>query len=160
MVRMAHTTWKQALRRGVVSGSIASIASGTALAACGKRELDDPAAPLNGPSQWLWGERAACADGFSLRHTLAGYAVHHAMSIFWAVLYEKFRRRPLPSAAATLPAIATSTGACVVDYCLTPKRLTPGFEKRLSRGALLLVYAAFAAGLAVSTLVTGDSSRR
>jgi hypothetical protein len=160
MVRMAHTTWKQALRRGVVSGSIASIASATALAACGKRELDDAAAPLNGPSQWLWGEGAACADGFSARHTVAGYLVHHAMSVFWAVLYEKFRRHPLPSAAAALPAIATSAGACFVDYCLTPKRLTPGFEKRLSRGSLLLVYGAFAAGLAVSALMTGDSSRR
>jgi hypothetical protein len=160
MVQMANVPWKEALRRGIVSGTVASVASAAVLAACGKRELNDPAAPLNGPSQWLWGERAACADGFSLRHTLAGYAVHHAMSIFWAVLYEKFRRAPLPSAAAALPAIATSASACVVDYCLTPKRLTPGFEKRLSRRSLLLVYAAFAAGLAVSALMTGDSSRR
>ncbi len=158
MVRTAHTTWKQALRRGVISGSIASIASAAVLAARGKHELDDPAAPLNGPSQWLWGERAACADGFSLRNTLAGYAVHHAMSVFWAVLYEKFRRRP--SAAAVFPAIATSASACVVDYCLTPKRLTPGFEKRLSSGSLFLVYAAFAAGLAASALIGGKASRR
>jgi len=152
MVRTAQTTWSQALRRGIVSGSFASIASAAALAACGKRELNDPAAPLNGPSQWLWGERAACADGFSVRHTVAGYLVHHAMSIFWAVLYEKFRRRAIPAAAVALPAVCTASGACVVDYCLTPKRLTPGFEKRLSRRSLFLVYAAFAAGLAAAAI--------
>jgi len=155
------TTWKEALTRGLVSGSAASLASAAMLAACGKRELDDPYAPLNGPSQWLWGERAACADGFSVRHTVAGYLVHHAMSIFWAVLFEKFRRRAIPAAAAALPAVATSSGACVVDYCLTPKRLTPGFEKRLSRGSLFLVYAAFAAGLAATAALRErrDSSR-
>ena len=153
------TTWKEALARGAVSGSIASIASAAMLAARGKRELDDPAAPLNGPSQWLWGTRAACADGFSARHTVAGYLVHHAMSVFWAVVYEKFRPRALVSTVA-LPAAATALTACAVDFCLTPERLTPGFEKRLSRGSLALVYAAFAVGLTAAAFMSGEASRR
>jgi hypothetical protein len=80
------------------------------------------------------------------------------MSIFWAVLYEKLRRRALPLVVVP-PAAATAVAACVVDTCLTPDRLTPGFEKRLSRGSLLFVYAAFAAGLAVSALTNGASRR-
>jgi hypothetical protein len=154
MVQARHSTWTEATTRGMISGSISSIASAAVLAACGKRELDDPAAPLNGPSQWLWGTPAACTDGFSLRHTVAGYLVHHATSIFWAILYEKFRHRVPRSAAVALPAAATAATACVVDYCLTPDRLTPGFERRLSRRSLFLVYAAFAGGLAGAALLS------
>jgi hypothetical protein len=52
-----------------------------------------------------------------------------------------------------VPAAATSVLACFVDYRLTPDRLTPGFEKRLSRRSLFVVYALFAAGLAAGTLL-------
>jgi hypothetical protein len=44
-------------------------------------------------------------------------------------------------------AAAVATLANIVDYKLTPKRLTPGFEKHLSRGSLALVYTAFGLGL-------------
>jgi hypothetical protein len=152
VVQNRHVTWSEAIQRGLVSGSVASVTSAAALVACGKLELDDPAAPLNGPSQWLWGKQAAQADGFSVRHTLAGYIVHHAMSIFWAVLFEKYRHAPLRVAAVALPAAATSATACVIDTCLTPDRLTPGFERRLSRRSLAVVYAAFAAGLAAAAI--------
>ncbi|MBL8505698.1 MAG: hypothetical protein JNJ51_04990, partial [Methylobacillus glycogenes] len=37
--------------------------------------------------------------------------------------------------------------AAFVDFNLTPSRLTPGYEHRLSKKALLLVYASFAFGL-------------
>jgi hypothetical protein len=40
-----------------------------------------------------------------------------------------------------------TAGAYVVDYHLVPKRLTPGFEERLSPGALALVYAALGVSL-------------
>lgn len=44
-------------------------------------------------------------------------------------------------------AAAVATLANIVDYKFTPKRLTPGFEKHLSRGSLALVYTAFGLGL-------------
>ena len=58
----------------------------------------------------------------------------------------RMMRRELPIA----PALATATLAAVVDYTITPRRLTPGFEKRLPASALVMVYAAFALGLALS----------
>jgi len=50
-------------------------------------------------------------------------------------------------------AVAASGIACFVDYQLTPKRLTPGFEHRLAKPELAHVYACFAAGLLVGTLL-------
>jgi hypothetical protein len=55
----------------------------------------------------------------------------------------------------------TSALACVVDFKMTPKRLTPGFEHRLSRKALGGTYLLFAVGLAIgSMLVRAKRNRR
>lgn len=128
--------------------------SALALALCGKLELDDPYAPLNGPSQWLFGTPAARERGFSLKHTVSGYLIHHAMSVLWALVFERLRAKPALSATETLlPAAATSAVACLVDFRLTPDRLTPGFERRLSRKSLAVVYAVFAVGLAAGAAI-------
>jgi hypothetical protein len=145
--------------KALVSGSIGSIVSTLALAACGWRELDDACAPLNGPSQWLFGRPAAYRSGFSARHTIAGCLIHHSMSVLWALLFERLRGRSRSAARAAFPAAATSAVACFVDYQLTPKRFTPGFEQRLSRTSLASVYVAFAVGLAAGAALQ-DRSRR
>jgi hypothetical protein len=145
-----RNSWAGALSTALASGTVASVASATALALAGRRELGDAATPLNGPSQWIWGRHAPYRDGFSVRHTVVGYGIHHLSAIFWAACFERAR----PRRSSALPAaIATSSIACFVDYCCTPERLTPGFQKRLSRRALFMTYAAFAAGLAASRLV-------
>lgn len=147
------TSWRQALRRAVVSGSAASAASTAALAVCGRYEIGSAAAPTNAISHWFWGERAMRRDRASLRHTLLGYGIHHLASIFWATLYEKYAAPAARSTPEVLAAAAAvSAIACFVDYRMTPQRLRPGFERRLSREALLMVYAAVGAGLAVATL--------
>lgn len=150
------SSWRQALRDGVVSGSAASVASTAALALCGRLEDGHAAAPTNATSHWLWGDGAARISRPTLRHTAVGYTIHHAASVFWATLYEKwFGEAPLRGAtAATVArnAAVVAALACFVDYRLTPERLRPGFEKRLSRKSLLAVYAAFAAGLAAGSL--------
>lgn len=143
--------WIEALVRALVSGTAASVLSTIALVARGKAELNDPIAPLNGPSQWVFGKHAAYQRGFRFPHTVVGYLIHHAMSVLWATLFERWgRRTPVPGrmAMALIPAAVTSAAACAVDYRLTPERLTPGFEKRLSRRSLAFVYVAFAIGLA------------
>lgn len=146
----ASHSWSAAFGRALLSGSAASVASALALAWRGKHELDDPVAPLNGPSQWIWGKGAPYQDGFSARHTVVGYAIHHLASVFWALFYEKARPQDRnPVAPAALAAAVSS----FVDYRLTPERLTPGFEKRLSRKSLVLVYAAFGLGLALPSLI-------
>lgn len=144
-------TWTNAVRHSVLPGALASTASALTLAACGKRETGSMFAGVNAISHWLWGRRAFHANRPTLRHTLVGYLIHHASSMFWAALFEKTCCKTLDkkdaAATATVAAAATAV-ACFADYQLTPKRLRPGFEERLSRGSLLLVYAAFGAGLA------------
>jgi hypothetical protein len=150
MTPPARSLW--CTQNALVAGSLAAVASAAALVFAGQRELRDPAAPLNGPSQWLWGPSASLRRGFSVRHTVAGYLVHHIASIFWATLYERYCSRALGTGGSAAGAAATAAIACVVDMKLAPGRLTPGFERRLSRAALLSVYVAFACGLAASRL--------
>ena len=59
-------------------------------------------------------------------------------------------KRPLPAAAG---AVAAAGVACFVDYQLTPKRLTPGFEHRLGRPEMANVYAFFALGLMIGSMM-------
>jgi len=144
--------WSDSLRRGALTGSVASATSAAALALCSQKENHSPFSAVNAVSHWLWGDRAARKDQPSLRYTLLGYGIHHASAVFWGVLFERWfrhvlaRRRPVPTAAA---GTAMAAVACFVDYKMTPKRLHPGFEQRLSTGSLALVYAAFGAGLAL-----------
>jgi len=149
-------TWTHALKQSILPGTLASIISTVALAACGRREAGSMFAGVNAVSHWVWGERAMRANQPSLRHTLVGYAIHHACSLFWAALFEKacrktLDRHELPS-TATAAAVTTAV-ACFTDYELTPRRLRPGFEERLSRPSLALVYACFGAGLVLGALL-------
>jgi hypothetical protein len=148
-------TWKQAFREGAVSGSLASLCSAAYLAWAGHR-FGEPAAPVNAVSHWFFGERSLHQDKPSLRYTLTGYLTHHAAAIFWGVLHAKAwgarerAKAPLPAAAGAVTAAGV---ACFVDYQLTPKRLTPGFEHRLGRPQMANVYGFFALGLALGTLL-------
>ena len=76
--------WEHAYGNALVSGTVASITSTVALSMLGKAELDKSAAPLNGPSQWIWGRHAPYQNHFSFRYTVVGYLIHHAASVFWA----------------------------------------------------------------------------
>jgi hypothetical protein len=153
-------SWKVAVLRGLLSGSAASLLSGAMLAICGKLERNAPAGPLNGPSQWVWGERAARQRRASFRETAVGYGIHHGVSIGWAAVHEKYvasllNAHSLPE--RLLAGAATASFACFMDYGVARGRLRPGFEKQLTRKSLLLVYGAFALGLAIGG---GDRPRR
>jgi hypothetical protein len=149
------TTWKDAFREGLVSGSLAALLSAGYLAVAGWRR-GHPAAPMNAVSHWFFGERALREDDASLAYTAGGYATHHAAAVFWGVLYAKAwgarpeAKKPLAAAAG---AVAAAGVASFVDYQLTPKRLTPGFEHRLARPEMTTVYAFFALGLAAGSLL-------
>jgi hypothetical protein len=149
------TTWKQALREGVVSGSLASLFSAAYLVFAGNRS-SRPAAPLNAVSHWFFGDPALREDKPTFSHTATGYLTHHAASVFWGVLYAKAwgarpeAKEPLPAAAGAITAAAVAN---FVDYQLTPKRLTPGFEHRLGKPEMATVYAFFALGLMAGSLL-------
>ena len=147
--------FRAALRTGLVAGAFASVASSVVEMMRGKRETGRCVAPTNATSHWVWDRSALHVYAPTLRHTALGYAIHHAMSTFWAVLYawahgNRPRARSVPSQLAGSAVAAVV--ACTVDYTITPRRLTPGFEVHLSRPAMALVYAAFALGLAVGCL--------
>jgi hypothetical protein len=148
------TTWKQALRDGSLPGALAGAFSMAALAVRGHRENGSALAPLNAPSHWLWGDEALRQDGPSVRYTAAGLVIHHASAWMWGVLYQRFfaiRQRQAPWTRHVRQAAVATTAAAVVDLALTPQRFTPGFERRLSTPGLVLVYAAFAIGVAAGS---------
>jgi hypothetical protein len=150
------------LRNACLSGSAASVASTLALALCGEVEDGSASGPINGPSQWLWGEEEAYTKATTWRHTASGFAIHHVMSIFWATLYESvFGSEERKSIARICAEAATvSSVAYLVDYSIAPSRLRPGFKKHLGPKSIFAVYAAFAAGLAITSVVRRDSPDR
>lgn len=122
------------------------------LAARGRAECGSAAGPNNGPSQWVWGRRGARARRASLRHTVVGYGIHHAMSVGWAMLFERLRGSGAgaPLARTLAAGAATAALAYVVDYKVVPRRLQPGFDVHLTPKSLFLVYAGFAGALALA----------
>jgi hypothetical protein len=151
-----------AARRALLSGTSASVCSAIALSICSRIYEGSYAGGLNGPSQWLWGEDEAYTRELSVRHTVTGYVIHHLTSIFWASIYE--RTFGGPSARKTAlrrcaEAAASSAGAYVVDYYLTPSRLRPGFKKHVRAPSIFVIYGAFALGLAATAIARDRNAR-
>lgn len=115
-------------------------------------------AGTNAASQWVWGERARHARGWSLRHTLLGYTIHHASSVMWAAGYEAWGRQR-PADPPLLRGAGVAALAYVVDYHLVPRRLTPGFENRIGATGVAATYAAFALGLALADMLKPHAHR-
>ena len=166
--------WKEDVRKGLASGFYASMLSVTMLIARGRREVGSVHAATNATSHWAWGDVAGRRNLFSPKYTLTGYAIHHVCSTFCAVLHEAVLARMLisakksgrediadtPSASKSPPIaipLATATAvtafACFADYRLTPPRLRPGYEMRLSRKSMAAVYVASGAGLFLAATV-------
>ena len=144
------------------SGSVAGASSVAALALLAVVEGKGAPQALNATSHWLHGPRAAEVDAFDLAHTGVGTATHLAATIFWAAFFEAWIiARPTKGVRdATVRAAAVSLLAAGVDYTITPKRFTPGWEYVLSKPAMALVYGAMAAGLAGSTLLKARRGSR
>lgn len=144
--------WRKAFLAGLRSGAAASLLSTAMLLAVGRKETGWLFAPTNATSQWVWGEKALRAHRLTWRHTATGYLIHHAASVFWATLHARVvaeSTAPVTRSRALTEGLVTAAVACFVDYQLTPRRLTPGFEHRLSRRAMCCVYAAFGLGIAI-----------
>lgn len=151
-------SWSEAAGDALISGTLGSAVSTIAMAAEGQKEEGTPYAPVNAVSHWFFGDAAAAHDAPSARHTTTGYAIHHAAATLWAVVYEKWFGRSAEQGqmvVALAGGMAVAGLACFVDYQLTPCRLRPGYEKRLSRRALLSIYASLGAGLVLRGLAQG-----
>jgi len=153
--------WARALRTSVVSGGVASLTSLAVLAARGRSEAGRALGPVNAPSHWLWGDAALHRDGASLRYTAVGFVVHHLSSMFWGAVHAAafgVRRQTAPTLLRD--AAVTTALAAWVDLRLVPRRLRPGFERRLSSPGLAGVYLLFALGLAAGHGLAARQQRR
>jgi hypothetical protein len=140
----------------VLTGTITSIVSGAALALLAKAEGKSAVQPINATSHWLHGDNAAECARLDTRHTLPGYATHNASAVFWALPFATWLAFRPPRTAAQLlrRASVISAIAAMVDYGITPKRLTPGWELVLPKRSMFAAFAAFAFGLSLGGLVT------
>lgn len=151
-----HRPWTDTAARAALEAVCAGALSTLVLAWRGRRETGSAVAPINAVSHWLWPRSALRRNEPSLRYTGTGALTHHLAAVFWCLLYEAVverRRRPTP-ATMVGDAAAVTALAAVVDLKLVPKRLSPGFEHRISKPSLVLVYAALAAGMALGGLAS------
>jgi hypothetical protein len=137
------------IKRILTTGVTAAIASAAAAAIASHRENGHAARPINAIAHIYDGGEPPAHDGEGGRNTLLGFGIHTAASVFWAAILElglaaQAKPRGLPTAAVL------SAVAYVVDYYVVDKRFRPGFEACLSPRAMFAVYAALAAGFALS----------
>jgi hypothetical protein len=148
--------WLKAGGYAAISGTTTSLAMALALAMLARAERKGGLQPLNATSHWLHGDQAGCVTRADAAHTLVGYGTHHASAWFWALLFERWliARRPRPAVALLQDGAMMAAIAAAVDYGMTPKRLTPGWEIVLSKRAIATAYVAMAIGLTAGALVT------
>ena len=126
------------------------------MAICGYGDEGESVAPINAISHILWGDIAAEQEDASLQYTATGVALNTVAITSWSLVYELFFGRVARqgnTSAAVAGGLAVAGLAYVTDYYVVPKRLTPGFEKRLSPASMLIVYSALAASLPLASLL-------
>ena len=157
---MQAKTFKQILKDSALPGAVATATTLAAVAARGRQETGSAIAPINASSHALWGEQAAEVERITLRHTLPGLLANVAGAFWWALVFETLfgtlvrtpsgRRSAVRAAAGSA---ATAGLAYAVDYHILPRRLTPGWEHRVSNRALAVGLGAMAAGLCIGALL-------
>lgn len=137
--------------RSLLSGITATLGTTAGSAILGKVEKGHAAAPLNATSHIVWDEEAFSQNDVSVRYTLVGAALNAGAMFGWAALQELALGRWVrsgPAGRAAISGVVTSAVAYATDYRLVPERLTPGFERRLSKPALAATYGILAVCLA------------
>jgi hypothetical protein len=134
------------LARVLFSGSAASLASALAAAACSRVENRHAARPINAVAHIYDGGSPPARDGRSRRNTALGLGIHTAASVWWALFFQALPRMHRNEIGAA----AVSGLAYIVDYHVVHRRFRPGFEAHLSSRSLFAIYAALAAGFALS----------
>ncbi len=141
------------VRSSLVPATAASLTSVAALAIASRIERKGAFQPLNATSHWLNGDQAAAVTDVDVAHTGLGFATHWAATLFWAIPLGIWNDRARRTAflPTTGRAFAISAIAVFVDYRLTPKRFTPGWELVLTKRSIAVAYVAMAVGLAAGS---------
>lgn len=141
-----HWSWKGLWLAGVVSSATVAVTAALRSQVEGRSIWK----PINAISHIVWGWHAAKRRELSVRYTGTGLVLNLAACVFWAACYESWRRAMprlnSPSTAAVV-GVGTSALAYITDYCVVPRRFTPGFELSLSRHSFPWIYSALAIGL-------------
>jgi hypothetical protein len=148
--------WSEALRRAALSGAVAAGTTSACVALAGARDSGSAVAPLNATSHIAWGESAGKVEKIDARHTLLGMALNFGACVFWATFYERYFGRAAERTAigtALLGGGAVAAAAYVTDYHVVPKRLTPGWEYRVSNRSLAVIYTVLALSLPLRGLL-------
>jgi hypothetical protein len=156
-----------AIKKLVRNTAEATVAPGVlttaAVALAGRLEGENAVAPLNAVSHIPFGDEAFEQDEPTLKYTATGAALNLAAVASWAAVYEMtFGRaaRRGNTLAGWLGGAAVAGLAYVTDYYVVPRRLTPGFEKRLSAPSMFGVYAVLAASLPLASLFVRSRNSR
>lgn len=155
---------QQLLRNTLFSGAVGAAAVCGAIALLGRKDSGSSLAPLNASSHLYWGSQAGEVERVTLAHTVPGVAINVGASFWWALVFELAFGRKLGNGElgnaktgnvmkALGGGLATACLAYIVDYRLVPKRLTPGWEQRLSSQSVLLGLAALGAGIGAGALL-------
>ena len=149
----------QLLSRVLVASAVTTTATTGALLLLSRKDTGHPAAALNATSHILWGDEAVKHNGIDLRHTLAGGILNAGAMAMWSAV-QQIAPQPRSLWAAARNAALVTLLAYGTDYHVVPRRLTPGFERRLSKNSLFVSYAVMAVSLAASALLTPKRRHR
>ena len=147
---MRPTTWMQMIKDVFLSGAISSVSTAATAAACGARDSGSAIAAVNAVSHIAWGREASDVRVVDVKHTVPGLLLNTGATIFWAAIYETIFGKAADRGQigkAVLGGAAVSALAYVTDYHVVPKRLTPGWEERVSNRSLGVIYVVLALSL-------------
>jgi len=138
--------------RTLASGLVAATTSTVAAAICSRIENRHAARPLNAVAHIYDGGEPPGRDGPGGRNTAIGVALHTGASVWWAFFFEAIfgRRARRSTPVAVAGASLTAAAAYLVDYHVVSRRFQPGFEAHLTGRSMVAIYAALAAGFALS----------
>lgn len=151
-----HRTWSESGRDAVLSGTIVSAATAATAAACGARDSGSAIAAVNAVSHILWGSDASNVRVADMKHTVPALLLNTGATIFWAAIYERIFGHAADRghiSKALLGGGAVAALAYVTDYHMVPKRLTPGWEERVSNRSLAVIYVVLALSFPVRGLL-------
>jgi len=148
--------WGATLQDALVAGSIVCVFTVAAAALRGMTDSGSAVAPINATSHVVYGPEAGNVDVPDFKHTMLGLAINAGASVFWATLYERLFGRAGSRGdvgRSLLGGGVVAALAYLVDYHLVPKRLTPGWEERVSGRSLAMIFGAMALSLPVRSIL-------
>jgi hypothetical protein len=156
-------SWRRASKDSVMPGLVAGAAVIAAVMIAGRRDSGSAIAPINASSHVIWGDQAADVEDVTLRHTLPGVLINAGAAMWWALIFQKLFGSAVDRGGlgrALLGGTATAGLAWLVDYKLMPRRLTPGWEKRISDKSLYGSLRTMGAGLGLGAMAARKMSER